>query len=207
MENVITSKFRVSFPYVFRPSKPMQAGADPKYTITMLFKKGEDLSKLKAAAQEAVVEKWGADKLKWPKNMRNPFRDQGEKEFEGYEAGAIFVTATSKQRPGLVDSKLQDIIEDKDFYPGCYARASVRAFAYDQAGNRGVSFGLQNVQKLADGDPLLPLYFWLIVSSENSIFAEGLTPGRGSDSLTKVCPLEDFSTNSSRSSLFTTFSI
>ncbi len=154
METVLTPKFRVSFPYVFRPSKPMQAGAEPKYSITMLFPKGADLSALKAAAQAAVVEKWGADKTKWPKNMRNPFRDQGEKEFEGYEEGATFLTATSKQRPGLVDADVKDIIDEHAFYPGCYARASVRAFAYDQAGNRGVSFGLQNLQKLADGDPL-----------------------------------------------------
>ena len=153
-DNIITGKFRVSFPYVFRPSKPMQVGAEPKYSVTMLFSKDADLTKLKAAVRAAAVDKWGADQAQWPKGMRNPFRDQGEKEYEGYEKGLIFIVATSKQRPGLVDAKLQDIIEEKDFYPGCYARASVRAFAYDQAGNRGVAFGLQNIQKLADGEPL-----------------------------------------------------
>lgn len=153
-ENVITPEFRVSFPYVFRPQKPMEEGKDPKYSITMLFPKGADLSKLKAAAKEAAVEKWGADQSKWPKNLRLPFRDQGEKELDGYEAGAIFVTATSKQKPGLVNARNEDIINDSDFYAGCYARASVRAFAYDKAGNRGVAFGLQNIQKLRDGDPL-----------------------------------------------------
>lgn len=153
-ENVITDKFQVSFPYVFRPSKPMQPNAEPKYSLTMRFAKDANLAPLKAAALAAAAEKWGADQTKWPKGMRNPFRDQGEKEFEGFEKGCIFITATSKQRPGLVDAKLQDIIEEKDFYPGCYARASVRAFAYDTAGNRGVAFGLQNIQKLADGAPL-----------------------------------------------------
>lgn len=153
-ENVLTPKFRVSFPNVFRPGKVMQPGAEPKYSITMLFEKGADLSKLQAAAKAVCEEKWGADKTKWPKNLRNPFRDQGEKEWPGYEAGAIFISASSKQKPGLVDEKVQDIIEEHQFYPGCYARATVRAFAYDQAGNRGVSFGLQNIQKLADGEPL-----------------------------------------------------
>ena len=154
-DNVMTPKFRVSFPNVFRPQiNKMNPGAEPKYTLTMLFEKDADLSALKKAAGDAVIEKWGADKTKWPKNLRNPFRDQGDKEFEGYEPGAIFITATSKQRPGLVDQKLQDIIEEKDFYPGCYARATVRAFTYDNNGNRGVSFGLQNIQKLADGEPL-----------------------------------------------------
>ena len=152
--NIMTPEFRVSFPYVFRPSKPMQVGQEPKYSVSMLFKKGEDLTVLKKAVEEAAVEKWGADKSKWPKNLRNPFRDQGEKDNEGYEAGAIFITATSKQKPGLVDSKVEDIIEEREFYPGCYARATVRPFAYDNAGNRGVAFGLQNVQKLREGAPL-----------------------------------------------------
>lgn len=154
-EKVITPEFRVSFPNVFRTAKPM-AGAtgDPKYTLTMLFAKDADLSKLKAAAKEAATEKWGADQAKWPKNLRQPFRDQGEKEFEGWEAGGIFITATSKQKPGLVDAQVQDIIEESGFYAGCYAKASVRAFAYDTAGNRGVAFGLGNVQKTRDGEPL-----------------------------------------------------
>lgn len=152
--SVMTPRFKVSFPNVFRPGKAMQEGAEPKYGIAMLFALGADLSVLKAAANDAVIEKWGADKTKWPKNLRNPFRDQGEKEFAGYEAGAIFMSATSKQRPGLVDASNQDIINEADFYAGCYARATVNAFCYDKAGNRGVSFGLNNVQKLDDGEPL-----------------------------------------------------
>lgn len=152
MSNIITPEFRVSFANCFRPQKPMAGSTnEPKYGLTMLFKKGEDLSKLKAAAEAAVKEKWGANP---PKNLRTPFRDAGEKDYDGYEPGAIFVTATSKQKPGLVDADLNDIIDESEFYSGCYARASVRAFAYDANGNRGVAFGLQNVQKLRDGDPL-----------------------------------------------------
>jgi hypothetical protein len=159
-KNVMTPKFRVSYPYIFKPQKPMQAGGEEKYGLTMLFPKGADLSALKAEAQRACIEKWGADKTKWPANMRNPFRDQKEKLDKagkiqaGHVEGAIFITATSKQAPGIVDAANQTILMEKDFYAGCYARATVRAFAYDKAGNRGISFGLQNVQKLSEGDPL-----------------------------------------------------
>lgn len=151
---VMTPRFRVSFPNVLRPGKPMQPGAEPKYGVTMLFPKGTDLSAMKKAAEAACLVAWGPDTSKWPKNFRKPFRDQGEKEFEGYEAGAVFVTATSSKRPGLVDAQVNEILEEKDFYPGCYARATVNAFVYDKAGNKGVSFGLNNIQKLADGEPL-----------------------------------------------------
>jgi hypothetical protein len=51
---------------------------------------------------------------------------------------------------------LQDIIanDETEVYSGAWYRAQVRAFAYENAGNKGVSFGLQNVQKLRDDDPL-----------------------------------------------------
>lgn len=148
-KKVLTPEFRVSFPAVFK-AKSFE-GQEPKYSITMLFDKKADLTGLKKAIQAAAVEKWGEDKAKWPKNLRTPLRDGDEKELDGY-AGHYFVNASSKQKPGLVNQKVEPIISEDDFYAGCYARATLQAFAYDTAGNKGVSFGLQNIQKLRDGD-------------------------------------------------------
>ena len=173
-DTVMTPEFRVSFPAVFKPKRQKgDATSEPKYGLTMLFPKGADLSKLKRAAEEAVKEKWGD---KPPKNLRSPFRDQGEKEYEGYEEGAVFVSASSKQKPGLVDRQRQDIIDETEFYPGCYARATLRAFAYDTNGNKGVAFGLNNVQKLRDGDPLGGR------TRAQDDFADDLPPDEGADS-------------------------
>ena len=152
--NVMTPKFRVSFPAVFRPGKPVDPTKPPKYGITMLFDKGADLSPLMNAMVDFMTKKFGPNKDSWPKLSRNPFRDQGEKTFEGYVAGAKFINASSNAKPGLVDASNNDIINEADFYPGCYARATVRPFWYDKAGNKGVAFGLQNIQKLGDGEPL-----------------------------------------------------
>jgi hypothetical protein len=157
-ENVITPEFRASFPQVFRAKRNDLNGKD-EYSIVALFPKGADLSGLNAQIAAAAAEKFGADKSKWPKGMRNPIRDQSEKEKDGklpdgMEAGAKFITLRSTQRPGLVDGNRQAIIDESDFYAGCFARAQVRAYAYDQKGNKGVAFGLQNLQKTRDGDPL-----------------------------------------------------
>lgn len=148
----MTPKFRVSFPSVFEP-KAFE-GQEAKYSIVMLFKKGEaDLKAMKQAVQNVAEEKWGP-KEKWPKNLRTPFRDGDEKsDTEGYE-GHIFVSASNKLKPGLVDQATHPILDREAFYAGCYARATVIAFAYDQKGNKGVSFSLQNIQKLADGPSL-----------------------------------------------------
>jgi hypothetical protein len=150
---VMTPKFRVSFPNVFK-AKAIEEGQDPKFSMAMLFDDEADLSAMKKAAQDAIKAKW-PDKSKRPKGLRNPFRDATEKlQFEGYEEGITFVTASSKQKPGLVDQQRDDILDYEDFYAGCYARATLLAFPYDTMGNKGVSFLLSNIQKLADGEPL-----------------------------------------------------
>jgi hypothetical protein len=59
---------------------------------------------------------------------------------------------STKQKPGVVDEKVQPIVEEGEIYGGCYVRASLSVYAYDQSGNKGVSFGLRNIQKVGDGE-------------------------------------------------------
>lgn len=148
----ITPKFRVSFPYVFDAHSGFE-NQEPKFSVVMLFAKNTDLKELKRAAFNAAKEKWG-EKTEWPKNLRLPFKDGNEKsDLQGYK-DTIVVSASSKQRPGIVNQQVGTITkEDNSFYAGCYARATLVAFAYDKAGNKGVSFSLQNLQKLEDGAP------------------------------------------------------
>ena len=158
---VTTTEFRVAYPAVFRPKHNDLSGKD-EYSVVALFPKGADLSKLKAAAQAAVIKKFGEDKKKWPKSLKSPFRDQADRAKEndkgeevlpqGYEAGAIYINMKSAQRPGVVAQDMNEIIDESDFYGGCWARASINAYAYDIKGNRGVAFGLNNLQKLKDDD-------------------------------------------------------
>ena len=44
-------------------------------------------------------------------------------------------------------------IDPDEIYGGCYVFAALGAYPYDMMGNRGVSFGLDGIQKVADGDP------------------------------------------------------
>lgn len=160
-EKVTSPKFRVSFPNIFQPQtfkdENGQAQGEPKYGLVMLFdeaaQKTPEYAAMQRIAKAAVVAKWGSDSSKWPKNLRSPFRDGNDEkgELEGYK-DCKFASATTKTRPGLVGADLQPIINADDFYPGCYARATVTAYAYDKKGNRGVAFGLGNVQKVADGE-------------------------------------------------------
>ena len=158
-----TPKFRVSFPNVFEAKKNDMNGKD-EFSVMALYPKGADMALLEAEAEKAVIAKWGADKSKWPAKLRSPFRDQGEKAKRNndgdmilppaHEEGAIFMNLKSQQKPHVVDNSVQDIIDRSQFYAGCWAVASVSAYAYDAKGNCGVAFGLGNIQKVGEGEPL-----------------------------------------------------
>ena len=152
MAKIRSPKFRVSFPAVFMPTS--FEGSAEKYSVTMLFDKSTDLAQMKQLAQAAMDKKW-PNKADQPVNMRHPpFRD-GDKEkpeTQGY-ANCIFVKASSKQKPGVVDGGKNPLFDETEFYAGCYARATLTAYAYHhKVGGKGVAFGLQNLQKLGDGD-------------------------------------------------------
>lgn len=156
-QTLITPVGRVSYPSVFKPTKMEGSTGEPKYELTLLFPKSDEeaLAPLKRAIAAVRAEKWGPDKSKWPANLRSPFRDGDRDKPNNPEyAGMIFIRMTSQNRPGLVDAAVQPIIDQSQFYPGCYAKAEVNAFAYDKAGNRGMSFGMNNIQKVKDGEPL-----------------------------------------------------
>lgn len=154
---IFTPPFRVSFPSVFTPSS--YNGGEAKFSVVGLFypdkfdangkKCWQEMARIANEASQEAFKKALKD---LPDNFRKPFRRGEEKaHLDGYGPGMWFLTMSSKQRPGVVDRNKQDILLESDFYPGCWARASVTAYSYDNKG-KGVAFGLHNLQKLADGE-------------------------------------------------------
>jgi hypothetical protein len=165
-----TPYFRVSFPSVFT-ARAVVEGQDKKFSIAMLFPKvftpewcaqfkttPEEqtrlLNAMKQAVNEAAKAKFGPEPAKWPKGLLSPWHDGAKetKDYDGYDQNTIWCSASSKIKPGLVDAKMNPIIEPNEFYGGCYARATVTVFDYDNV-KKGVSFGLRNIQKVKDGEP------------------------------------------------------
>jgi hypothetical protein len=154
---VITGKVRFSYAHVHEP-KAKSEGDDPKYSVSLLIDKSDKatvdkINKAVEAAKEIGKNKhWGG---KIPKKLKLPLRDGDEEreDDENYE-GVFFVNASSKNKPGIVDANRDEIMDNAEFYSGCYGRAAVNFYPFDQKGNKGVACGLNNLQKLQDGDPL-----------------------------------------------------
>jgi len=150
-EQIYTPVFRLSFPQLW-VAKSYQK-KPPKFSATLLFSKDTDLSRLKAAAKAAAIEKFGVN---LPPNIKSPFRDGAEKaNLEGYGPEVIFFSATSgEDRPPLVvDSQGNKVMDRSAFYAGCYCDAIVSPWCYDhgETGNKGVGFNLLAIRKVKDG--------------------------------------------------------
>jgi hypothetical protein len=132
-------------------------GADPRFSLTIIFDKAAqarpEFKALQMGIDEALREKWPS---KLPTGLISPFHDGAEKAgvYDGYKAGDIFISPWTKNKPGCVNSRKEDIIDWSEFYAGWIVRANVRPFAYDTAGKRGAALFLESVQFLKPGKRL-----------------------------------------------------
>lgn len=159
--SLTTGKVRFSYCHVWQPQAP-QGGGEAKYSVTLLIPKN-DVNTINAinaeveqAKQNGVTTQWGG---KLPPLVKVPIYDgdgvrpSGEPFGEECK-GHYVMTASCKNAPYVVDLNVQPIINQADVYSGCYGRASINFFAYNQNGNKGIGCGLNGVQKIEDGEPL-----------------------------------------------------
>jgi len=156
---VVTGKVRLSYVHLFEPYSSFENQA-AKYSCVILVPKS-DTATIKAikAAQALALENGKSSKFggSLPKNWKNTFRDgdeEGDLEKNPEYAGHYFMTVSNNNKPGVVDQNVQPILDSTEVYSGCYARVSINAFPFNTSGSKGVSFGLNHVQKLADGESL-----------------------------------------------------
>jgi hypothetical protein len=132
-------------------------GADPRFSLTLIFNREAqqkpEFKKLEQAIDAEVKSRWPN---KIPAGLMSCFHDGAEKadQYSGYNAGDIYISPWSKNKPGCVDAQRQDIIDFSEYYAGWLARANVRPFSFDTAGKRGVSLFLESVQFLRPGPRL-----------------------------------------------------
>ena len=152
---VVTGKVRFSYAHVFTP-QASQEGGTPKYSVSIIIPKSdtETINKINKAIEQAKEENkavWGGTV---PKGLKGGLRDgDAEKDDPAY-ANSFFVNANSANKPGVVDANMNPIIDPSEFYSGCYGRASVTLYPYNASGTKGIAVGLNNVQKLEDGEKL-----------------------------------------------------
>jgi len=159
MENnktkVITGKVRFSYANVWEPKSIN--GGDEKYSVSLIIPKSDTktINDIKAAIEAAKQDGKAKFGGKIPANLKLPLRDGDidRPEDEAYK-DSYFVNANSKDKPSIVDKNVKPIMDQDEVYSGCYGRASITFYTFNQNGNKGVACGLGNLQKLSEGEPL-----------------------------------------------------
>lgn len=158
LTKVVTGKVRFCYVNVFEPTA-MNEGDTPKYNICVLIPKSDTttidkIKKAVEAAKEAGKAKLADKNGRIPANLKLPLRDGDEERpddpaFEDH----YFINANSMRQPSIVDCSLNPIMSRDEFYSGCYGRASINFYAFNVS-SKGIAAGLNNLQKLEDGEML-----------------------------------------------------
>lgn len=137
-------------------------GGTPKYSVSLIIPKSDTVTveKIKTAIQATYDE--GQSKLKGNGKtvpalsvLKTPLRDGDlERPDDEAYANSYFINANSATAPGIVDADRNTIIDRSEVYSGVYGRASINLYAFNSNGNKGIACGLNNLQKIKDGEPL-----------------------------------------------------
>lgn len=160
MKVITGPETRWSYANVWEP-KSINGGT-PKYSVSLIIPKSDTktVEKIKAAIKAAYDE--GQGKLKGNSRtvpalsvLKTPLRDgDTERPDDPVYANSYFINANSASAPGIVDADCQSIIDRSEVYSGVYGRASINFYAFNSNGNKGIACGLNNLQKIKDGEPL-----------------------------------------------------
>lgn len=137
-------------------------GGTPKFSVSLIVPKSDTatVKKIKAAIEAAYHE--GESKLKGNAKtvpslaaIKTPLRDGDiERPDDPAYHNAYFINANSATAPGIVDVDCNPILARSEVYSGVYGRASISFYAFNSNGNKGIACGLNNLQKIKDGEPL-----------------------------------------------------
>lgn len=159
--SVVTGKVRLSYAHLFEPHA-QKGGGEPKYSTTILLPKSDTVTwqniqnAIAAATQEGITKKWSGQqpaKIECAIYDGDGLRPSGEEPYGEECRGCWVFTAKSSQRPGIVDQRVQKILDSTLVYSGMYAYVDINFYPYNSNGRKGIGIGLNNVQKVADGEP------------------------------------------------------
>ena len=152
---VVTGKVRLSYANLFE-ARASQEGGEAKYSVSLIIPKKDTatIEAIKKAIDEVIQAEKAAKFGGKDKGLKYPLRDGDmEKDDPAYE-GCMFINASSKQRPIILNEDKQPVIDAREVYSGCFGRASINLYAFNSNGNKGIAAGLNAIQKVADGDSL-----------------------------------------------------
>ena len=150
--SVITLKnVRLSFPQIWTP-KAFNEGQTAKFSANFLLDKDSDkdqIADLKKAIKQAVTVHFNGET---PKGLKVFLGDGEDKAYDGYE-NAMYVSASGKNRPTVIDRERTPLVEeDGKPYAGAYVNAAISIWIMDNKWGKRVNCNLVAIQFVKDGE-------------------------------------------------------
>ena len=149
---------RLSYANLFKARKSSKTDPSAKMvygTALLIPKNHPQMKELNDAVQEIGNEKFGK---KWAGMFeeKNPVKDGDAKKYADDPAyhGMWVIGANSERKPQIVDRKLEAITSEDEIYSGCWVNATFNVYAFEGDANKGVTFGLNNIQLVKTGERL-----------------------------------------------------
>ncbi len=159
---VVIGPVRFSYVNVFEPKAGPDGGPE-KYSVAVLIPKDNEKAvkavkdAIDAAIAAGAAKLAGTGKNVVKSTLKLPLRDgDEEKPDDEVYAGMFFLNAStqaSNGRPQIVDSSRNPIMDQEEFYSGCWGYVSINFYAFSRV-NKGIAAGLQNLMKTKDDDKL-----------------------------------------------------
>jgi hypothetical protein len=156
-EKIITPTVRLAFPALFEPKPVIKGDPRLKYQATLIIANEKDLAPIQKLAEDTWKAKFPGKPFPKIGKKGCPIHgaDEMSEEVAGFPEGSFFIRTSSKFPPGVADRSAERIFDREQVYAGCYVRVRLSAYAYEhETGGRGVSFSLDAVQKVKDGERL-----------------------------------------------------
>jgi hypothetical protein len=156
---IVLKNVRLSYCYALQ-GKLNDEGKQVWSTSILIPKNHPQVAAIRAAIEAAKVA--GATKLGTGGKVKTPLLDGDATEVDGsYTYGGeenrgnyILRAANYNRAPSVVGPSMQPIINPDELYSGCFANVAINFYVYANAKNKGVSPGLEAIQKIRDGDRL-----------------------------------------------------
>lgn len=158
---LVLKNVRFTWVRVFEARDAFKSGS-PRYEVTLLLPKSDKelVNKVRNTIKELQDEYVAAHpKFVIPKSGRqgenwNPIKD-GDDSAYSEEFGYFKISAYRKEKDGaplVIDKFKQPITRKEDIYSGSWGVASIDAYVYDNEGGKGITFGLNGLQKVKDDE-------------------------------------------------------